>query len=201
MRIYILHTTSNLQDYNDHEVFTSYKEVRTKFQQLVKEARAEANEIYTDEYDQFYFDGSEGSEKIYITEHNVYENERYARQCSITEEGMNQGWYDEDEGMYFKYKKDAVKYIKGLMLNTFESEGDSAFDIDKYKKDDDILDVGYNHFNTYWTSWECETELQYKLVDGVLEEDIQYQQEAIQKLNDKMEHERVQRLRELGQIN
>ena len=201
MRIYILHTTSNLQDYNDHQVFTSWKEVVTKFQQLVKEARAEANEIYTDEYDQFYFDGSEGSEKIYITEHNVYENERYARQCSITNEGMNEGWYDEDEGIYFKYKKDVVKYTKDLMLNIHQAEGDKVFDIDRYKKDDDILDIAYNHFNTYWTSWECETELQYKLVDGVLEEDIQYQQEAIQKLNDKMEHERVQRLRELGQIN
>ena len=189
MRIYILHTTSNLQDYNDHQVFTSYKEVRTKFQQLVKEARAEANEIYTDEYDQFYFDGSEGSEKIYISEHNVYENERYARQCSITEEGMNQGWYDEDEGMYFKYKKDAVKYIKGLMLNTFESEGDSAFDIDKYKKDDDILDVGYNHFNTYWTSWECETELQYKLVDGELIEDYSFTEEALKYLREKIKEE------------
>lgn len=189
MRIYILHTTSNLQDYNDHQVFTSYKEVRTKFQQLVKEARAEANEIYTDEYDQFYFDGSEGSEKIYISEHNVYENERYARQCSITEEGMNQGWYDEDEGMYFKYKKDAVKYIKGLMLNTFESEGDSAFDIDKYKKDDDILDVGYNHYNTYWTSWECETELQYKLVDGELIEDYSFTEEALKYLREKIKEE------------
>ena len=200
MRIYILHTTSNLQDYNDHQVFTSWKEVVTKFQELVKNARAEANEIYTDEYNEFYFDGSEGSEKIYITEHNVYNDERYARQCSITDEGMNQGWIDEDTGVYFKYKKDAVKYIRDLMLNTYESEGDSAFDIDKYKKDDDILDVGYKHFNTYWTSWECETELQYKLVDGNLVEDDEYQEEATRKLKDKLEHERLQRLRDLGQI-
>ena len=72
MRIYILHTTSNLQDYNDHQVFTSWKEVVSKFQELVKEARAEAYEIYTDEYTEFYFDGSDGSEKIYISEHTVY---------------------------------------------------------------------------------------------------------------------------------
>tara|TARA_R110002020_G_scaffold453806_1_gene668855 strand:- start:1295 stop:1900 length:606 start_codon:yes stop_codon:yes gene_type:complete len=200
MRIYILHTTHNLQDYNDHQVFTSWKEVVSKFQELVKDARAEAYEIYTDEYMEFYFDGSEGNEKIYISEHNVYDNERYARQCSITNEGMNQGWIDEDTGVYFKYKKDAVKYIKDLMLNTYESEGDSAFDIDKYKKEDDILDIGYEHFNTYWTSWECESELQYKLVDGELIEDYDFQEEATRKLRDKLEHERNQKLRDLGQI-
>ena len=200
MRIYILHTTHNLQDYNDHQVFTSWKEVVSKFQEQVKDARAEAYEIYTDEYMEFYFDGSEGNEKIYISEHNVYDNERYARQCSITNEGMNQGWIDEDTGVYFKYKKDAVKYIKDLMLNTYESEGDSAFDIDKYKKEDDILDIGYEHFNTYWTSWECESELQYKLVDGELIEDYDFQEEATRKLRDKLEHERNQKLRDLGQI-
>lgn len=196
MRIYILHTTSNLQDYNDHQVFTSWKEVVTKFQELVKEARAEAHEIYTDEYTEFYFDGSEGSEKIYISEHNVYDNERYARQCSITDEGMNEGWLDEDTGVYFKYKKDAVKYIKDLMLNTYESEGDSAFDIDKYKKDDDILDVGYEHFNTYWTSWECETELQYKLVDGELIEDDSFTEEATKYLREKIREEAIKYLKD-----
>lgn len=196
MRIYILHTTHNLQDYNDHQVFTSWKEVVSKFQELVKNARAEANEIYTDEYTEFYFDGSEGNEKIYISEHNVYDNERYARQCSITDEGMNEGWIDEDTGVYFKYKKDAVKYIKDLMLNTYESEGDSAFDIDKYKKDDDILDVGYKHFNTYWTSWECETELQYKLVDGELIEDDSFTEEATKYLREKIKEETIKYLKD-----
>jgi len=202
MRIYILHTTHNLQDYNDHQVFTSWSEAIKKFDEIKKEARSDdsTREIYTDEYDEFYFEGSEGNEKIYITEHNVYDNERYARQCSISDEGMNEGWIDEDTGVYFKYKKDVLKYIKDLMLNTYESEGDSIFDIDKYKKDDDIVDVGYEHFNTYWTSWECETDLQYKLVDGELIEDYDFQEEATRKLRDKMEHERVQRLRELGQI-
>jgi|TARA_R100001463_G_scaffold41922_1_gene88096 hypothetical protein len=190
MRIYILHTTSNLQDYNDHQVFTSWKEVVTKFQELVKNARAEANEIYTDEYTEFYFDGSEGSEKIYITEHNVYDNERYARQCSITDEGMNQGWIDEDTGVYFKYKKDAVQYVKNLMMNTYESEGDSAFDIDKYKKDDDIIDVGFNHYNFYWTSWEDEADLQYKLVDGELIEDEEYMEDQQAKFEYNLEQAR-----------
>ena len=207
MRIYILHTTHNLQDYNDHQVFTSWKEVVSKFQELVKDARAEAYEIYTDEYMEFYFDGSEGNEKIYISEHNVYDNERYARQCSITDEGMNQGWIDEDTGVYFKYKKDAIKYVKKLMTNLYDGMGDNPkvteaaiFDVNKYKKDDDILDIGYEHFNTYWTSWECETELQYKLVDGELIEDYDFQEEATRKLRDKLEHERKQKLRDLGQI-
>jgi hypothetical protein len=35
---------------------------------------------------------------------------KYARECSITGEGMNQGWVGDDGCVYFKYEKDARKW-------------------------------------------------------------------------------------------
>lgn len=35
---------------------------------------------------------------------------KWARNCSITGEGMNQGWVGDDGCFYFKYEKDAHKW-------------------------------------------------------------------------------------------
>lgn len=68
------------------------------------------------------------------------------RQCSLTGEGMDAGWVHEDRDKYFKYEKDVVDYIKGLMTYNRESIKDLT--------DDEILEIGYNKYNVYYTEWE-----------------------------------------------
>tara|TARA_S200002703_G_scaffold92613_1_gene80046 strand:+ start:440 stop:733 length:294 start_codon:yes stop_codon:yes gene_type:complete len=86
----------------------------------------------------------------------------YARKCSITNEGMNEGWLDEQNLMYFKYVKDVIKYIKECMQ--YETIKPNL----NQMNDDDIIEYGYNHYDIYFTEWECEFDLQYKKVNNKL---------------------------------
>ena len=74
----------------------------------------------------------------------------FARQCSATGEGMNEGWVGFWGGVYFKYEQDA--------LNWCQSNG--------YKDIDDA----YDKEALYYTEWEDEGEYEYALQDGVLVE-------------------------------
>ena len=100
----------------------------------------------------------------YIT-HNM----KYARKCSITHKGMNEGWIDEQTDEYFKNKVDAVKHIKELMDEEI-ANGGVEFANWKSKNDDDILEIGYNHYGVYYTEWECTGDYQYEEINGVLTE-------------------------------
>ena len=79
---------------------------------------------------------------------------KYARKCSITNEPLNEGWIDEGSVyyLYFKYKKDVIKHIKELM------DEDEFLTFGGKRSDDDILEVGYNFYNIYWTEWQDEIE-------------------------------------------
>lgn len=72
------------------------------------------------------------------------------RKCSVTKEKMTEGWIDEDVYKYFKYQKDVVGYIKRLMT---EDNAMGVADWNTNQSDDDICEIGYNHFNIYWTEW------------------------------------------------
>ena len=73
----------------------------------------------------------------------------FARQCSITGEGMNEGWVGGFfGGMYFKYEQDALKWC--------QSKG--------YKDIDDA----YDNEALYYTEWEDADDYEYELVDGKL---------------------------------
>ena len=61
---------------------------------------------------------------------------KYARQCSITGEGMNEGWCFGDGQCYVKHENDAL----ALALKYGYNSIDDAFD-------DDAV---------YWTEWEDE---------------------------------------------
>ena len=63
---------------------------------------------------------------------------KYARQCSITGEGMNDGWVINDGEMYLKYENDVFLWAKENGCDTLEE----AFD-------DDVI---------YYTEWEDEYE-------------------------------------------
>tara|TARA_R110000751_G_scaffold27669_3_gene72960 strand:+ start:11943 stop:12326 length:384 start_codon:yes stop_codon:yes gene_type:complete len=85
----------------------------------------------------------------------------YARQCSITSEGMNEGWIDDEaiDTQYFKYQKDVIKYIKKT-LEEENANGGGLHLWDLNKSDDDILEIGYNIYGIYWTEWEEEEGLE-----------------------------------------
>lgn len=73
MKVFIFHHTQDLQDYNEHEVFATLDEAQTAFNEARDFIKKEASifEIYNDGEDEFYFDTSNGQEKLYITEHEI----------------------------------------------------------------------------------------------------------------------------------
>lgn len=64
--------------------------------------------------------------------------ENYARQCSITGEGMNEGWVVNDGEMYFKYEDDANQWCIGQGYRD--------------------IDDAYTDDVCYYTEWEIEEE-------------------------------------------
>ena len=60
--------------------------------------------------------------------------ERYARTCSVTGEGMNEGWCFNDGQDYAKYEEGAIKIAKEYGY--------------------DSIDDAYDDEAVYWTQWE-----------------------------------------------
>ena len=71
---------------------------------------------------------------------------KFARQCSVTGEPMNEGWCFGDGCDYAKYETDAIKLAK-----------DYGYD---------SLEEAYDDECCYWTEWE--DDYQYELVNGEL---------------------------------
>lgn len=86
-------------------------------------------------------------------------NVKYARKCSVTGEGMNEGYVWRDAEMYFKYEKDLIRHIRSL--------GDEEFNkaSDKF-----LLKESYNEGECYWTQWECPEDYEYEMINGILTE-------------------------------
>ena len=68
---------------------------------------------------------------------------KFARQCDLTNELMNEGWVIGDGDMYIKYEADAI--------NAAIEMGYKSID-DAYKED-----------AMYWTEWKDETDFQYAI--------------------------------------
>jgi hypothetical protein len=85
-------------------------------------------------------DGQELGQEIYAMELeqcNVVDEKIelvYARKCSVTGEGMNEGWYADGCGMYFANESDALHWC-----------------IDNGYRD---IDDAYADDAIYWTEWE-----------------------------------------------
>lgn len=73
---------------------------------------------------------------------------KYARQCSVTGEGMNEGWCFCDGQDYAKYEEGAVRLSAEYGYSSLQ---------DAY--DDDAC---------YWTEWQ--EDYQYEVVGGILVE-------------------------------
>jgi hypothetical protein len=73
---------------------------------------------------------------------------KYARQCSITGEGMNEGYVYYDGEMYFKYEKDFILFLR------YQNE---IWDL----SDEFILNESYDNGEYYWTEWTDEEDFEY----------------------------------------
>ena len=85
--------------------------------------------------------------------------EKFARKCSATGVGMNDGYvvYDGDE--YFANKSDLVKWLRDRNVDEYNELSDEfllkeAFELDEF----------------YWTEWDDEDDYEYVMIDGVLTE-------------------------------
>ena len=73
MKVFVFHHTQDLQDYNEHEVFATLDDARKKFSEIINIIHRDENitEVYNDQEDEFYFETKYGSQKLYITEHEI----------------------------------------------------------------------------------------------------------------------------------
>ena len=77
---------------------------------------------------------------------------KYARQCSITGEGMDEGYVYYDGEMHFKYEKDFVMFLR--------YQNEPLEDIWNLS-DEFILSESYDNGEYYHTEWEDEDDYQY----------------------------------------
>jgi len=90
--------------------------------------------------------------KWYNQNEQKEENIKFARQCSITGEGMNRGYVISEGDFYIK--DDSALLEKYIVENT------------KYK----YINDAYADEFYYWTEWEDEDDYQFEMINGVLTE-------------------------------
>ena len=105
---------------------------------------------------------------------------KYARQCSVTGEGMNNGWVFGDGVFYAKYEKDAlaecrkdrdailhdIKRVDATMIQEPSQweEFDEAVQRALQGKDDDydLMTIAFQTDYCYYTEWEDKDDYQYE---------------------------------------
>ncbi len=115
----------------------------------------------------------------------------WARKCSVTEKGMNDGWIWGDGAFYTstleltlkECRKDREHILEAINnlgcdlyeLDTIQNDDDlkelqSAVNRAKKNKDTDkdLLTIGYHVDYVYYTEWECKEDIQYEEVNGTL---------------------------------
>lgn len=90
--------------------------------------------------------------------------ETFARKCSITNQGMNEGYVVGEGDMYFSTRKLLVQYLK--TLDWVNSEGISSKDM---TSDNELVEFFYNELHCYYTEWG-ESDHQYIMQNGILTE-------------------------------
>jgi len=93
------------------------------------------------------------------------ERKLWARQCSVTSEGMDEGFLLQ-ETIYVKYEKDLIKLIRAEEWTPSDEDGNEVQSISL--TDDELMDWAYNEEIYYWTDWE--EDMQYQEIDGVISE-------------------------------
>ena len=85
--------------------------------------------------------------------------EKFARKCSATGVGMNEGYVVNDGDEYFANKSDLVKWLRDRNVDEYNELSDEfllkeAFELDEF----------------YWTEWDDEDDYEYVMINGVLTE-------------------------------
>jgi len=84
---------------------------------------------------------------------------KYARQCSVTKQGMNAGYLIQDGEMYIKYEKDLIAHIRSI-------EGE---DVSKDSlTDESLLNEYYEDGYYYYTEWDDKDDFQYEIINSTL---------------------------------
>ena len=78
----------------------------------------------------------------------------FARKCSVTGKGMNQGWVINNGEVYIAKKADCAKWVKDNWNQT----------INQAYKESEEEDAG----NFYWTEWEDVSDYQFIEIEGEL---------------------------------
>jgi hypothetical protein len=84
--------------------------------------------------------------------------EKFARMCSVTGEGMNEGYVFSDGEFYAKDEETA----KVIALREFDMPLE-----DMWPSEEEMDDADWD---VYWTQWEDEDDYQYEMINGVLTE-------------------------------
>jgi len=85
--------------------------------------------------------------------------EKFARKCSATSVGMNEGYVVNDGDEYFANKSDLVKWLRDRNLDEYNELSDEF-----------LLREAYELDEFYWTDWNDEDDYQYVMINGVLTE-------------------------------
>lgn len=85
--------------------------------------------------------------------------EKFARKCSATSVGMNEGYVVNDGDEYFANKSDLVKWLRDRNVDEYNELSDEF-----------LLNEAYSLEEYYWTEWYDEEDHQYEMINGVLTE-------------------------------
>lgn len=159
--IYLVTHVQDVTGYNEYEVWTDRKKAHARVKEMISNFKAEdynPEEIYDDE--DFYLDVWKDDGRHTISINEIYSNQPYtnnlcpmrfyARKCDITGEGMNEGFFLPDIGMYIKKESDLIKYLR--------ENGDSKYN---NASDDFILNESYEHGYHVWTEWYEDEDISY----------------------------------------
>jgi hypothetical protein len=85
------------------------------------------------------------------------EGQKFARVCSITKEGMNEGFCINDGEMYIKNESDLIKWLRSRNV-----------DENNELSDDYIMQEAYDCGEYYYTEWDDVFDAEYIVKDGKL---------------------------------
>ena len=83
---------------------------------------------------------------------------KYARKCSVTNKGMNEGWYL--EGYNCEYIADENNVLDVILLSLIDdpqlakANGINTVEDLHNTSSNKLLDIAYRHLGIYWTEWE-----------------------------------------------
>ena len=92
----------------------------------------------------------------------------WARQCSITGEGMNEGYLFNDT-VYIANDKDLIDTLRGQDYTAEDEDGTQLYP--SKMTDQELMEWAYNDEIYYWTEWDDDEDVQYAEIDGVMYEE------------------------------